>query len=118
MNILASLGKEREAQAIPVDWGAGYAEQLHRVYNFLRYRVGDGALVTGLCQCAANVGASVDGAPLSMRTRVFQVRQRLLACARRCCSRVSLTSDFPPRPLRISAAAASLLTVARCLHPR
>jgi|SRR3990172_4107665 len=103
MNILASLGKEREAQAIPVDWEAVYAEQLPRVYNFLRYRVGDGALVTGLCQCAANVGASVDGAPLSMRTREFQVSQSLLAWAPRCCSRVSLSRDLTPRRLACEA---------------
>src|SRR3989304_3870128 len=48
MNILASLAKAREADASPVDWEAVYAEQLPRVYNFLRYRVGDGAVAEDL----------------------------------------------------------------------
>ena len=36
------------APAAEVDWDAVYAEQLPRVYNFFRYRVGDGPLAEDL----------------------------------------------------------------------
>lgn len=36
------------APAAGVDWDEVYAEQLPRVYNFFRYRVGDGALAEDL----------------------------------------------------------------------
>lgn len=36
------LGKEAWVSAQPVDWDGVFAEQLPRVYNYFRYRVGDG----------------------------------------------------------------------------
>lgn len=36
------------APAVDVDWDAVYAEQLPRVYNFFRYRVGDGPVAEDL----------------------------------------------------------------------
>jgi RNA polymerase sigma-70 factor, ECF subfamily len=38
----------REDAADEVDWNVVYAEQLPRVYNFLRYRVGDGPVAEDL----------------------------------------------------------------------
>ena len=38
----------RDAAAAEVDWDEVYAEQLPRVYNFLRYRVGDGVVAEDL----------------------------------------------------------------------
>ncbi len=38
----------RAVPAADVDWDAVYAEQLPRVYNFLRYRVGDGPVAEDL----------------------------------------------------------------------
>lgn len=38
----------REHAAEDVDWDVVYAEQLPRVYNFLRYRVGDGPIAEDL----------------------------------------------------------------------
>ena len=38
----------RDAAAVEVDWDEVYAEQLPRVYNFLRYRVGDGPVAEDL----------------------------------------------------------------------
>jgi RNA polymerase sigma-70 factor (ECF subfamily) len=38
----------REVAAEEVDWDSVYAEQLPRVYNFLRYRVGDGPVAEDL----------------------------------------------------------------------
>jgi RNA polymerase sigma-70 factor, ECF subfamily len=38
----------RDAAAVEVDWDEVYAEQLPRVYNFLRYRVGDGTVAEDL----------------------------------------------------------------------
>jgi RNA polymerase sigma-70 factor (ECF subfamily) len=35
--------------ATPVDWDAVYAEQLPRVYNYLRYRTGNEAVAEELC---------------------------------------------------------------------
>jgi len=38
----------RAVPAVEVDWDAVYAEQLPGVYNFFRYRVGDGAVAEDL----------------------------------------------------------------------
>jgi RNA polymerase sigma-70 factor (ECF subfamily) len=37
-----------QATAAPIDWEALYARELPRVYNFFRYRVGDGAVAEDL----------------------------------------------------------------------
>jgi RNA polymerase sigma-70 factor (ECF subfamily) len=40
-NILDTVGLFYTASSAPIDWEAVYAEQLPRVYNFLRYRLGN-----------------------------------------------------------------------------
>jgi len=42
MTSKSSLLKRLGARSTEVDWEAVYAEQLPRVYNFFRYRVGMG----------------------------------------------------------------------------
>jgi RNA polymerase sigma-70 factor, ECF subfamily len=42
------LGKETWVAAQPVDWDTLFAEQLPRVYNYFRYRVGDEATAEDL----------------------------------------------------------------------
>ncbi|GAB4109163.1 MAG: sigma-70 family RNA polymerase sigma factor [Roseiflexaceae bacterium] len=48
MNALSRVIKQLGAAADEVDWEAVYAEQLPRVYNYFRYRVGDGPLAEDL----------------------------------------------------------------------
>lgn len=48
MNAWSRVIKQLGAAAEELDWEAVYAEQLPRVYNFFRYRVGDGPLAEDL----------------------------------------------------------------------
>jgi RNA polymerase sigma-70 factor (ECF subfamily) len=48
MNAWSRVIKQLGAAAEELDWEAVYAEQLPRVYNYFRYRVGDGPLAEDL----------------------------------------------------------------------